>query len=117
MYYQRFAVEGTANATELDDGLVSLVEEKRHIRAILITCSDWENNVIEGWIGTERIMTLADYLIATEALEATYPKSTTQMVRFPVDQEIPAGQIFKIGIRCGATETDIFGAYEYDKVS
>jgi hypothetical protein len=39
--------------------------------------------------------------------------SSTKIIRLPVEMDIPAGQIFKIGIRSGAVANDICGAYEY----
>lgn len=119
MYYKAFAVTGVINVTTLDDGLVSLVEEKKKIRAVLISSSAWEGNVLEGWIGTNRILEIYDYCLDTqeETAGATAPLSQNKISRVPIDEEIPAGQIFKIGINCGATASDIYGAYEYETVS
>ncbi|KKL86349.1 hypothetical protein LCGC14_1945610 [marine sediment metagenome] len=116
MYYQRFAVVGVINVTTLDAGLVSLVEEPVRITAILLTVSDYADDIIEGWIGNERVMECPDYIFDTDALEATMSKSTTKIIRLPIEQEIPPGQIFKAGVRCGAVAIDLFGAYEYEKV-
>jgi len=119
MYYKRFSVTGVINSTVLDAGLVSLVAEKIRIDAILVTCQDWQNNVIEGWIGTERILEIPDYLVDSDADlgAANFPVSTTKLIRIPIEHDIPEGQIFKIGIRCGATAGNIIGSYEYSKVS
>ncbi|HDY88591.1 MAG TPA: hypothetical protein ENH82_10855 [bacterium] len=117
MYYKRFAVVGVVNVTTLDAGLVSLIEVPYHIGAILITVSDWQDNVLEGWIGTERILEIPDYLLDTDFEAAIAGRSTTKINHIPIDIKIPPGQIFKIGIRCGAAATNIFGAYEYTKTS
>lgn len=113
MYYKRFAVDGVANQTELDAGLVSLVIEKKHISAILISTTEYQNNVIEGWIGTERILEIPDLMIDTDDGLAQNARSTNKMMRIPIEHDIPEGQIFKIGIRCGAAPTNIRGSYEY----
>ena len=117
MYYKRFQVTGLANVTELDDGLVSLVEEPYHINAILITIDEPQDNVLEGWIGTERVLEIPDYVLDNQAGLANNPRSTTKLTRIPVDLDIPPGQIFKVGIRCGTAVTIIYGAYEYVKIT
>lgn len=119
MYYKAFNVAGTINVTESDDGLVSLVEEPVRIRAILINFDTTEGNVLEGWIGTDRILEIYDYVFDTQELTGadTFPHSTAKIVRLPIEEDIPPGQIFKIAIRCGAVANDIFGAYEYETVS
>ena len=116
IFYKAFTVTGVANQTELDSGLVSLLEEKKKIRAVLINSSAHEGNVIEGWIGTNRVLECHDYLFDTqeETAGATAPLSQNKISRIPLDKEIPAGQIFKIGINCGATLSTIYGAYEYE---
>ena len=118
MFYKAFTVTGVINVTTLDAGLVSLVDVPVHIAAILITVQDWQGNYIEGWIGNERILEIPDYLIDSNADlgAANFPVSTTKLIRIPVDHDIPAGQIFKIGIRCGATAGNLFGSYEYTKI-
>ncbi len=117
MKYQELTVVGVANLTTLDAGLVSLVEEPRTIRAVLINFDTHEGNVIEGWIGTERVMAVYDYIFDTQENVGadTPPFSTVKTQRLPIDIEIPPGQTFKVGVRCGAAANDIFGAYEYDK--
>lgn len=119
MFYKGFAVTGVINVTTLDDGLVSLVEEKKKIRAVIISSSAWEGNVIEGWIGNSRVLEIYDYCIDTqeETAGATAPLSQNKISRLPLDLDIPPGQIFKIGINCGATASDLYGSYEYDIVS
>ncbi len=116
MFYKRFSVGGVANVTTLDAGLVSLVEEKVHIVAIFIMCNEWQDNIIEGWIGNERVLELTDFIIMTNDDLATNPRTTTQLIEIPIDMDIPAGQIFKIGINCGAAATNILGSYNYTKI-
>ncbi len=118
-YYQHFEVIGVLNTTTLDEGLVSLVEEPRTIIAVHIMTNEALDNVIEVWIGTERIMTYPDHLIDTNDDQAsTNPQmSTTKINRIVLEHPVPAGQILKIGIRCGANPNNIYGAYEYEKTT
>jgi len=115
MFYKEFAVTGTDNTTVLDEGLVSLVEKPVHVDAVIINTSAHEGNVIEGWIGTTRVLSIYDYCLDTQEATATDigPFSSIKIGRLPVDLDIPPGQIFKIGIRGTGTASDIYGAYEY----
>ena len=117
MYYKGFTVVGVANVTTADAGLVSLVDEPVRIEAVLINTDATEGNWIEGWIGTERVMEIPDYCLDTqeESAGATDPFSGTKIGRIPVEMDIAPGQIFKIGIRCGAVLRTLYGAYEYTK--
>jgi hypothetical protein len=115
MLYKGFLVEGIATETVLDDGLVSLVDIPVHINAVLINTTTHLGNVIEGWIGNRMVLEVYDHIFDTQEETAadTNPLSSTKIIRLPVEMDIPAGQTFKIGIRSGAAESDICGAYEY----
>ena len=106
---------GVANTTVLDAGLVSEVDNPVHLDAVLVNVSVTNGNVIEGWIGTKRILEVPDWLFDNRvALGAgnEFP-STTKMSRLPVDIDVPSGQIFKIGIRSAGVLSTVTGAYEY----
>ena len=117
MFYKGFNVTGVVNVTTLDGGLVSLVAVPVTIDAIIINTSATEGNVIEGWIGTERVLEIYDYCLDTqeESTATQAPLSATKIGRIPIQIDVPAGQIFKIGVRCGATANNLFGAYEYSR--
>jgi len=115
MYYKSFNVVGVINITTLDDGLVSEVGEQKHIDAIIINVSTYEGNTVEGWIGNKRVLEVRDEVFDTEEDlgAANFPYSTNKINRLPVDLDIAAGQIFKIGINCGGVASNVRGAYEY----
>lgn len=115
MRYKEFVVVGVASETELDEGLTSTEVEPKRIEAILISVELYAGNHIEGWLGAKQIIGTSDYIFDTLAETAadTMPYSTTKIIRLPIGEDIPVGETFKIGIRCGLTDTDIYGAYEY----
>jgi len=116
MKYQEFAVTGVINTTVADAGLVSLVDAPKHLRAIIINSSALQGNHIEGWIGTDMIMSIPDYCCDTQGeAAAQHALSSTKMGRIPIEEDIPPGQIFKIALRSGGTASNLFGAYEYDQ--
>lgn len=116
MFYKLFRVTGDANKTIFDDGLVSTVEEPKRIRAIIINVSTYNNNSVEGWIETTRILAIPDDCICTIDFTntATYYRPTNKMFRIPIEQDLKPGMTFKIGINCGAALTNIDGSYEYE---
>ncbi len=116
MYYKQMQVNGVLNTTTLDEGLTSTVGEPKTIKEVLINVSAYEGNVVEGWIGTERILEIDDYVLDTqeETAGATAPLSQNKIGILKIDQEIPPGEKFKIGIRCGAVASDIYGSYAYE---
>lgn len=119
MYYKAFNVTGVINVTTLDGGLMSTVEVPTRIRAVLINSSATEGNVIEGWIGTKRVLEIYDYNLDTqeETAGATAPLSQNKINRLPVEIDVPAGLSFKIGVNCGGVASNLFGAYEYDELA
>lgn len=115
MFYKYFNVVGVANTTVLDAGLVSEVDTPRHLNALLMNVSVTNGNIIEGWIGTKRVLEIPDWLIDNRvALGAgnEFP-STTKISRLPVDIDIPPGAIFKVGIRSAGVLSSVTGSYEY----
>ena len=116
MYYKELHVTGVENTTTYDEGLVSTEIEPKRITAILINVSVHEGNVIEGWIGTNRIMAVYDYVFNTIECSAANvsPFATNRIGRLPIEQDIKPGQTFKIAIRCGIDFSVIHGAYEYE---
>jgi len=115
MFYQEFHVVGVVNSTVLDAGLFSTDVEPKRIDAVLIDVSAYQGDHIEGWIGNILVLAIPDFVVNTRlaAGAADAYASTTKIVRIPVQLDVPQGQIFKIGIRCGAVAITIDGAYEY----
>jgi hypothetical protein len=115
MFYKAFSVTGEANKTVMDSGLMSTVEEPKTIKALLIDVNAYQGNILEGWIETQRILEIQDRVLNNSQIIAVdhCAVSTTKIVRIPIDEPIPPGMNFKIGINCGAAPSNITGAYEY----
>ncbi|MQY80506.1 MAG: hypothetical protein GH151_15195 [Bacteroidetes bacterium] len=119
MFYKSFHVTGEANKTVFDDGLTSTIDEPKRIRAIIISVTTYNNNTIEAWIETNRILQIPDVCCATHdyLVAASYFRPTDKMFRIPIDEDIKPGIAFKIAINCGAVTTSIDGSYEYEHIS
>jgi hypothetical protein len=115
-YYKHFAVTGVVNTTTFDAGIESTEAEKKTIKAILISVSAYQGNFLESWLEREKIVDLPDYVLNTHeaAGAANAYKSTVKMLRIPVELALDIGKKFMVAINCGATASDIFGAYEYE---
>jgi len=116
MLYKLFRVTGQANKTIFDAGLVSTIDEPKRIRAVIINVSTYNNNSIEGWIETTRILAIPDDCLCTIDFTntATYYRPTQKMMRIPIDEVLTPGKTFKIAVNCGAAPTNIDGSYEYE---
>ncbi len=116
MLYKGFHVNALATVTTLDAGLVSKVESPVHVNAVIINTDTTEGNVIECWIGNKRVLEIYDYCLDTQEEAVGFTGlSVVKMGRIPIDLDVPAGQIFKIGSNCGAVGHHLYGAYEYEE--
>jgi len=118
MLYKAFHVNAVALVTTLDDGLVSTVARPVHVNAIIVNTDTTEGNVIECWIGTRRVLEIYDYCLDTQEEAVGFTGlSVTKLGRIPIDLDIPAGSIFKVGSNCGAVGHHLYGAYEYTEAA
>ncbi len=113
MFYKAFTITGVINTTTYDAGLMSPDANPVHLNAVILNTSAWQGNIIEGWIGTKKVLEIYDYNCDTQVEAAVAGVSTVKIGRLPVDLDIPAGQAFKIAINCGGTAANLFGTYEY----
>jgi hypothetical protein len=115
-YHKRFTVTGVINTTTFDGGIQSTEAEPRNIKAINISVSAYQGNILEIWVEREKLQEHYDYVLNTHAAAGAadaYP-STNKMLRIPVDVELKIGDTMKVAITCGGTATNIFGSYEYE---
>jgi hypothetical protein len=115
-YYKHFGVTGVINTTVYDGGIESTEAEKITVKALLISISAYQGNLVEGWLEREKIVDIPDYCLNTHeaAGAANAYKSTVKMLRIPVELALDIGKIFKVAINSGGTANNIFGAYEYE---
>ena len=119
MFYKAYTVVGVINEETLDGGLMSEVERPVRVRALIINLSAYEGNTIRCWIGMKMVCEIYDYNLDTQENTGadTPPLSSVKIGRLPIELDVPAGSSFKVGINCGATAANLFGAYEYDETS
>ena len=119
--FQLFRVEGVANEITYDDGLTSTEAEKKRlisIHAQVESYSRTDDNDIQGWLERAKVFDLPDTLLPTQkGSDAEETEDTPRSREIPVEVDIPAGQTFKIAIKCAATAKTIRGVYEYEIIT
>jgi|TARA_Y100000310_G_C20573484_1_gene759259 hypothetical protein len=114
---QALTAAGSANGTVLDGGITSTEDEKIHLLGVYVSVDQLAGNTIEGWIGQTRHVEIYDYNLRSHAASGSnqYPDVTATHY-LPIDRPLEVGKTFKLGMKCGGTATDIFGAYEFEVV-
>jgi len=114
---QSLTAVGVANSTVLDGGITSTAQEKIRVVGFYITSDEQAGNIIEGWISQTRFQQIYDYNIDTiEASGTNQYLSVSKVGYLKVDKELREGETFQVGVNCGGTATDIFGAYEFEVI-
>ena len=116
--FQLFRVTGVANATTLDSGLKSTTAEPKKLIAVHLEMSAYaatDDNNVQLWHEQTLVSEFPEKSFRTELAAATASTNVAgKRMEIPVDLDIPAGEVAKIGIKCAATLTSIRGAYEYE---
>ena len=114
---QALTAAGSANATVLDGGIASTEDEKIRLLGVHVSVDQLAGNTIEGWIGQTRHVEIYDYNVRTHAASGTNQYPDTRAANYlPINRDLEVGKSFKLGIKCGATATDVFGAYEFEVI-
>lgn len=116
VWHKGFRITGVINTTTFDTGLESSEKEPKTLLSILIQHSDIAGNDVEGWIEKTRIFNIPDSLIDTTDREsdALMNKSAQRINEIPVNVQLAAGERFIVGVKCGATASNLIGAYVYE---
>ena len=116
--FQLFRVTGIANSTTYDGGLKSTIAEPKKLIAVHLEMSAYaatDDNNVQLWHEQALVSEFPEKLFRTELAAAVASTNVAGKMReIPVDLDIPAGEIAKIAIKCGATLTSIRGVYEYE---
>ncbi len=116
--YKSFKIAGATDDIVWGDDLISSKKEPKTLLGILITVTGYQDNTIEVWMGKERIASIYDKLLDTIANTGTTSTmySTVKQTYIDFDTEIPVGEKIIVGLRCGASATNVYGAYVYTPV-
>ena len=114
--YEAFAITGVVNDTAWHKGLKGTEAEPKKLIALILFVTGQIGNIIQLDVERKTRLTLYDYHIDTDEqnADANTPKSATKRSWFDIDIDLPAGKTAMVGIACGATAKNVFGAYVYE---
>jgi len=120
-YFQLIRITGRANNITYDDGLKSTEAEKKRLVACHIQMDGYaptDDNEVQGYHERAKIFDIPEKLFPSriytqEAAALAEPMSKP----VPVDLDIPAGETFKVALKCSASNVNLRGAYEYEIIS
>ena len=120
-YFQLIRITGAANAIIYDDGLKSTEAEKKRLVACHIEMEKYaatDDNDVQGYHERAKVFDIPEKMFPVERETAiTSAAASLKMTQVPVDLDLPAGETFKLALKCAATLTKLRGAYEYEIIS
>lgn len=120
-FFQAFRITGVANVITYDDGLKSTIAEPKRLVACHVQMdfhAGTDDNEVQGYHERAKVFDIPEKLIPSEAVADTSSDvSEPRSKAIPVDLDIPAGEAFKMALKCAATLTKLRGAYEYEIIS
>jgi len=121
VYFQSVRITGVTNKTTYDDGLKSTEVEKKRLKAVHLELSahaGTDDNDVQGWHERSKVFDVPEKTLPTETAAALAAPAAGDKTRtIPVDLDIPAGEAFKVAIKCAATAVDVRGTYEYEIIA
>lgn len=120
-YFQLFRITGVANTITYNDGLKSTEAEKKRLVACHIEMESWaptDDNEVQGYHERAKVFDIPEKMFPLERETAvSSPAHGSKLSPVPVDLDLPAGETFKVALKCAATLTKLRGAYEYEIIS
>jgi len=115
-FKKRFSITGVATDIALDEGLESTATEPKRLLYVAVQTNGPADNTIEGWLEREKVFDIPDKLVDFEADDGAtdLAKPANRITEINVNVDMAVGQVFKVGIRCGATNKDLEGFYAYE---
>ncbi len=115
IWHQGFRITGGINQTIYDTGVESTEKEPKTLLSIMLQVSDYQSNDIEGWIEKSKTFNIPDKLLDTDIAAGTNQyRSGMRSNEIPVNVDLAIGERFKVAIKCGASATNVVGAYVYE---
>ena len=121
--YQAFAITGVANTEVLDTtgiapngaGLTSTRDEPKTCLGLWVATTGQAGNYVVVAMGQKTPVVIPDYVLNTTEASGTnqYKQIAGGQTFIPLNIEIPEGETLRVGIRCGATNKDLYGTYQY----
>mgnify|MGYP003140377637 CR=1 FL=1 len=100
-----------------DTGIQSTAEERKFLHGMFVSVSAYAGNQLEGHIGQTQHVGVYDYAVRSHAASGTNQYPATNPINYiAIGRELAVGEVFKAGLECGGTNTNLFGSYEWEPV-
>lgn len=120
-YFQSFRITGVANSVIYDGGLKSTLAEPKRLIACHVQMdkhAGTDDNDVQGYHERAKVFDIPEKLFPACLVASTAPdKHEPTSKPIPVDLDIPAGETFKVAMKCAATLCIVRGTYEYEIIS
>ena len=115
--YEAFTITGEVNDTAWDDGLVGTEGVPKKLLGLILFVTGQTGNIIKLDRERKTLLTLYDYHIDTDEqnTDTNTPKSATKINYIDIEVDVPVGIKAQVGIACGASAKDVYGAYVYEE--
>ena len=119
--FQLFRITGVANVITYDPGLKSTTAEPKRLVAVHVQMNSYaatDDNDVQGYHERAKVFDIPEKMFPSlrnnvQAAVLSDPMSKS----VPVDLDIPSGETFKVALKCGASNVDLRGMYEYEIIS
>lgn len=120
-YFQLFRITGGTNSIVYDGGLKSTAAEKKRLVAVHVQMdkhAGTDDNDVQGYHERAKVFDIPEKMFPSLLTAAVASRlSAPESKAVPVDLDIPAGETFKVAIKCAATAVNVRGAYEYEMIT
>ena len=117
-YFQGFRITGVTNTITYDDGLKSTAVEPKRLIAVNVQMdkhAGTDDNDVQGFHERAKVFDFPEKLIPDQlTADVTHDVGEPRHYAIPVDNDLPAGESFKVAIKCAGTAVNIRGVYEYE---
>ncbi|MBA7636353.1 hypothetical protein ES703_43971 [subsurface metagenome] len=120
-YFQLFRITGAANSIKYDGGLISTEAERKRLIACHIQMNSYaatDDNDVQGYHERTKVFDIPEKMfpsLRNTVVAAVLSEPMSKVI--PVDLDIPAGETFKVALKCAASNVDLRGMYEFEIIS
>jgi len=115
---QIFRITGVASDEIEDAGITSTEKEKKRIVGVGLQVTGYAGNDVKSYHERTKIFEIPDTMIDLEAtaFNTDLSKPGPRMTYKEVGLDLPVGETFNVSIKCGATNHNLIGYYDYELI-
>lgn len=116
IFREYFSITGVASSIAYADPLTSTAAEKKRLLSVSIVLTGYAGNQVQGYHERAKVFDMPDVLFDIEptSYDEDEAKPGARLNEVEIGLEIPVGEAFKAALKCGATNKDAVGCYNYE---